>query len=75
MKIRKEYKRDEVTVVWQPHLCIHSGVCFRSLPQVFKPRERPWIQLEQENIQAIKDTVHACPSGALSLKLMEAEEI
>ena len=74
MKIRKEYKRDGVTVVWQPHLCIHSGVCFRSLPQVFKPRERPWIQLEQEDIQSIKDTVLACPSGALSLKQTEAEE-
>ena len=75
MKIRKEYKRDEVTVVWQPHLCIHSGVCFRSLPQVFKPRERPWIQLEQGNIEDIKDTVYVCPSGALSLKQIDAEEI
>ena len=68
MQIKKEYKKDDLTVIWQPHLCIHSGVCFRSLPQVFKPRERPWIQTEHGNSDAIEHTVHSCPSGALSIK-------
>jgi uncharacterized Fe-S cluster protein YjdI len=75
MKIKKEYTRGDLTVVWQPHLCIHSGVCFRSLPGVFKPRERPWIQLEASHDQAIIDTVNACPSGALSLRHTEVEEV
>lgn len=75
MKIKKEYSRSDLTVVWQPHLCIHSGVCFRSLPLVFKPRDRPWVQLEGGHVQAIIDTVNACPSGALSLKHTEVEEV
>lgn len=75
MQIKKEYKQEDVTVIWQPHLCIHSGVCFRSLPQVFKPRERPWIQMSGGNKQAIIDTVNACPSGALSLKHTKVEEV
>ena len=75
MKIKKEYTRGDLTVVWQPHLCIHSGVCFRSLPFVFKPRERPWVQLEGSQDQAIIDTVNACPSGALSLKHTVVEEV
>ena len=73
--MKKEYKQDDLVVVWQPHLCIHSAVCFRSLPAVFKPRDRPWIQLANGNVQAIKDTVNACPSGALSLKHTIVEEI
>jgi uncharacterized Fe-S cluster protein YjdI len=73
--IKKEYKNGELTVVWQPHLCIHSAICFRSLPQVFKPRDRPWVQLQEGTVQDIKDTVNACPSGALSLKHTVLEEI
>jgi len=65
---KKEYTNGEITVVWQPSLCIHSGVCFRSLSEVFKPRERPWVQMQNADTEAIAATVHACPSGALSLK-------
>jgi len=66
---KKEYTNGEITVVWQPGLCIHSGVCFHSLPGVFKPRERPWIQMEKGDTQSIVSTVNACPSGALSIKI------
>jgi uncharacterized Fe-S cluster protein YjdI len=72
--MKKEYTLGDLTVIWQPHLCIHSAICFRSLPQVFKPRERPWIQLNEKDREAIKDTVNACPSGAISLKHTMEEE-
>ena len=68
MVVKKEYTQGDLTIVWQPHLCIHSGVCFRSLPQVFKPRDRPWIQLQEEAREATIETVQACPSGAISIK-------
>ncbi|QYK52387.1 MAG: (4Fe-4S)-binding protein [Fimbriimonadaceae bacterium] len=60
------YTNDEITVLWQPKLCIHSGICARGLSQVFKPRERPWIQLEQATTEEIKAQVDKCPSGAIS---------
>ncbi len=66
--IRKEYTNGEITVIWQSGLCIHSGVCARSLEDVFKPKERPWIQLENASSEQIMATVRRCPSGALSLK-------
>ena len=43
-KKRIEYTNGEIVVVWQPHLCIHSGVCVRMLPEVYNPQERPWVK-------------------------------
>lgn len=45
-KKRIEYTNGEIVVVWQPHLCIHSGICVHMLPEVYNPRERPWVKLE-----------------------------
>ena len=28
----RTYSNGEVTVIWKPHLCIHSGICFAGLP-------------------------------------------
>lgn len=66
--LKKEYKKGDLTIVWQPEMCIHSGVCFHSLPAVFKPRERPWVRPEAADDTALIETVNACPSGALSIK-------
>ncbi len=63
----KKYKKDDLEVVWQPDLCIHSGVCARGLPKVFDPKRKPWIDLDQAEKEKIIAQVKACPSGALSL--------
>lgn len=65
---RKEYSNGEVTIVWQPKLCQHSGICVKTLPKVYNPNERPWIKPENATTQEIIDQVAKCPSGALSLK-------
>jgi len=60
------YSNGEVTVVWKPALCIHSGICFKGLPGVFDPRRKPWIDVSQADTTAIIEQVKKCPSGALS---------
>ncbi len=65
-KIVKEYTNGEITVVWQPDECIHSSVCFRKLPKVFKPNERPWVKINEESTEKIIETVEACPTDALT---------
>jgi uncharacterized Fe-S cluster protein YjdI len=64
--IKKEYTNGEVTVVWQSGKCIHSGNCVRNNPDVFQPREKPWIKIEGSSTEKIIDTVKKCPSGALT---------
>ena len=65
-KISKKYTNGEVTIVWQPQLCIHSGICANGLPEVFRPKERPWINAEAADTEKLVNQVKYCPSGALS---------
>jgi uncharacterized Fe-S cluster protein YjdI len=64
--ITKRYSNGEVTVVWKPRLCIHSGICYSGLPEVFDPGRRPWIAPEAAATDQIVALVKECPSGALS---------
>lgn len=66
--MKKEYTNGEITVIWQADKCIHCGNCAKGLPQVFKPKEKPWVQMENASSGAIVNQVKDCPSGALSLK-------
>ena len=67
--ITKKYSNGEVTIVWKPGECIHSGICFRGLGDVFDPRKRPWITPEHSTTDKIIEQVKKCPSGALSYYL------
>lgn len=66
MAATREYSNGEVTVVWKPGKCIHSENCWRGLPGVFKPREKPWVDTEGAPSSEIINQVNKCPSGALS---------
>lgn len=67
----KEYSNGEVTVLWKPELCIHSAKCVHELPEVFKPKEKPWVQTEHAKTDSIVAAVKGCPSGALSYYMNE----
>ncbi len=64
--LTKKYRNGEITVVWKPNLCIHSGNCWRGLGTVFSPNERPWVKMEGGTSEEIMAQVAKCPSGALS---------
>ncbi|WP_369997506.1 (4Fe-4S)-binding protein [Winogradskyella sp.] len=70
----KEYSNGEVTVVWEPDKCIHSGICVKGSPEVFQPKERPWIKIDAETTEEIVETVKKCPSGALSFYMNNGED-
>lgn len=66
-KKRIEYTNGEIVVVWQPHLCIHSGVCVRMLPEVYNPRERPWVKLENAATDPDRRAGRKMPFGSVVL--------
>ncbi len=71
--ITKHYSNGEVTIVWKPNLCIHSGICTKGLHAVFHPQELPWITPEKATSDQIVNQVKQCPSGALTY-FMNAEK-
>lgn len=70
-EISKEYNTEGITVIWKPKKCIHSEVCVKTLPDVYKPKEKPWIVPGNASASALKSQIDLCPSGALSYRLAE----
>lgn len=68
MEKKIEYSNGEITIVWQPSLCQHSGICVKTLPQVYNPSDRPWIKIENATTAQLIAQIGKCPSGALSYK-------
>ena len=68
----KEYSNGEVTILWKPEKCIHSGICVKTLPNVYHPKEKPWIRPNNASSQELIDQVAKCPSGALSIVKSDA---
>ena len=67
-EIVKHYQKGELTVVWKPKMCIHSAVCAKGLPNVFKPQEKPWVDTNGASEEDIMKQIDACPSKALTYK-------
>lgn len=68
-EIIKEYSNGDLTIIWKPKTCIHSAECVKRLPEVYKPNEKPWIQIENATTDQLKAQIDTCPSGALSYRL------
>ena len=63
-----EYSNAEITILWKPELCIHSGICVKTLPKVYNPKNKPWLKPENATSEELIGQVARCPSGALSIK-------
>ena len=64
------YQTDQLRVTFDPDVCIHSGVCLRTLPAVFDVQRTRWIQPDQSSADIVMATVAKCPSGALGSQLV-----
>ena len=62
----KKYSNDDITINWQPSKCIHAGECVKALPKVYRPKEKPWISIENATTEELMAQIKKCPSGALS---------
>jgi len=56
-------------VTWDSKVCIHSGNCVKSLPQVFRVEDGKFvIDPSAADDGKVRATVAACPSKALKIK-------
>lgn len=68
------YESPEITVTFDPNVCIHSGVCVRGLPLVFDVHRKRWIRPERAAPDAVAAQVARCPSGALQYRLAHSAQ-
>lgn len=66
---KKSYESGELTVFYEPGLCIHAAECVHGLPGVFDPNRKPWIDVGAAATDAIVGVVEKCPTGALTYAL------
>lgn len=71
--VTKHYSNDDLTIAWKPAKCIHAGECVKALPNVYKPDEKPWIQIENATTEELKNQIKKCPTGALSYTMNNQE--
>lgn len=72
-KPTRVYSSGDLRVEWRPELCTHCENCHASLPEVFAPSRRPWVDLLKGNPEEIRRVVSECPSGALRLPPQHSE--
>lgn len=62
----KDYYGKDITVHFNLAVCSHNAACVKGLPEVFNTRKRPWIMADNAPVEKVIETIHKCPSGALS---------
>lgn len=74
MKKRQQtYESRDITVTFDPNVCIHAAVCVRTLPEVFDVSKKRWVSPENAPAERVAEVVRGCPSGALQFDLTADE--
>lgn len=69
------YATEDLVVYWDARQCSHAGKCWQTLPQVFKPEERPWVLLDNAEPEEIIAAIDKCPTDALKYELPEGSRV
>ena len=60
-----QFSNSDITITFEPSICINAGCCAKQLSDVFRTSVIPWIDLDGAPSQKIIEQVKKCPSGAL----------
>ncbi|HNP88905.1 MAG TPA: CDGSH iron-sulfur domain-containing protein [Kouleothrix sp.] len=59
------YRGEQIDVSYDAGRCIHAAECVRRLAAVFDTSQRPWVQPDNADADAVAAAIARCPSGAL----------
>ncbi len=71
---RRDYVGKAITIHDNRGACAHAGVCTDRLSAVWRMGVNPWIDPDGAGVEAIIETIKACPSGALSYTIDDEEQ-
>tara|TARA_R110002049_G_scaffold3795_7_gene27693 strand:+ start:5399 stop:5632 length:234 start_codon:yes stop_codon:yes gene_type:complete len=71
---KNEYSNDDITVTYEPCVCIHAEKCAKELSDVFRTSIIPWIHLDGSETKKIINQIRRCPSGALQFHKNENKQ-
>ena len=63
------FSNEDITVTFEPCVCIHAEKCAKELSDVFSTSIIPWINLDATETKTIINQIKRCPSGALKYRL------
>ena len=65
----QDYVGKHITIHDNRRLCAHAGKCTDGLAGVWRMGEKPWIDPDGADAEAIIAVIEQCPSGALSYSI------
>lgn len=63
------YDNGKIKIQYDPNICAHAAECVKGSPEVFDIKKKPWVQPDQAEVDSIRNTIHKCPTGALTYEL------
>ncbi|WP_299224755.1 (4Fe-4S)-binding protein [uncultured Psychroserpens sp.] len=67
------FSNEDITVTYQPCVCVNAERCAKELSNVFRQSVIPWIDLDGASTEKIIKQVKKCPSGALQYNINKKE--
>ena len=68
------FRAPGITVTWSRARCTHVAQCVMSLPEVFQPGSRPWVDAGRDTPDEVAHAVLRCPTGALHFERTDGGE-
>lgn len=62
------YESDDLEIRYDVRRCIHAAECVQGAPEVFNPKNRPWVQPGAADAEHTAEVIRRCPTGALTYK-------
>jgi len=69
------FSNDDITVTFEPCVCVRAEICAKELSEVFRTSIIPWINLDAKKSKRIIKQINRCPSGALKYKLNSDKKV